>query len=257
MRTELDQTSTSRVWNEMAATDPFWAVLSDRGRKRGRWSREEFLETGAAQVGEILEIGRTFGVPHGDAAAIDFGCGAGRLTQPLAERFHTAIGLDISTGMLEIARKLADQRQRIEFRQHSEVGLSGWTTDSVDCVVSDRVLQHVRRPEDALALIAEFVRVLRPGGLLYFQVPASVGILYRLFNRARPFGYLRRLGLSTSFLYRFLGLHGMTMIGIRESLVREVIDRSGAQVMLVRRPTRRNRQYFVGKRAPGTSLFED
>src|SRR5215831_13796687 len=55
-------------------------------------------------------------VPSRPALIVDLGCGTGRFTYPLAERFETrVIGIDPSKKMLEVASKrLADNR--VEFQ---------------------------------------------------------------------------------------------------------------------------------------------
>ena len=35
-------TEEKRNWEDFAAQDPFWAVLSQPDRKYGRWDREDF-----------------------------------------------------------------------------------------------------------------------------------------------------------------------------------------------------------------------
>ena len=95
-----------RDWEQLAETDPLWAVLTDPSRKGGRWTREEFLETGEHQVADLLARAAALGRPAAHRRAFDFGCGAGRLTRALAARFDEAVGVDVAEGMVEVARQL-------------------------------------------------------------------------------------------------------------------------------------------------------
>jgi SAM-dependent methyltransferase len=98
-----------RVWHNLGRQDPFWAALTDTDKQHGGWSRDEFFETGSA---EIDATSRPPAATDGrsDAGALDFGCGAGRLTQALAARFDRVDGVDISRSM--IAREAGQSARR-------------------------------------------------------------------------------------------------------------------------------------------------
>lgn len=49
-----------------------------------------------------------------------------------------------------------------------------WSDDRFDLVVASHVIEHLRNP---LHLVAEMVRVCRPGGLLYIEAPSERSIL--------------------------------------------------------------------------------
>ena len=91
--------------------------------------------------------------------ALDAACGTGRLTEYLVERGHRVIGVDSSPGMLAHARaRLPDT----DFRP-GDLGALPVDDDSVDLVVCALALTHL---PDLAPAIAEFARVLRPGGHL-------------------------------------------------------------------------------------------
>jgi SAM-dependent methyltransferase len=97
------------------------------------------------------------GLPAG--VALDAACGTGRLSQDLADRGHRVIGVDSSPEMLALAR---DRVPNGEFRLGDLTRLPVPSGD-VDLVVCGLALSHV---PDLDAAIAEFARVLRPGGHL-------------------------------------------------------------------------------------------
>jgi SAM-dependent methyltransferase len=101
-------------------------------------------------VAEFL-AGRVPGV------ALDAACGTGRFAEFLAKRGHQVIGVDSSPDMLAYAR------QRVpggEFHV-AELERLPLPDDCVDVIVCALALVHVPRLEPVLA---EFARVLRPGG---------------------------------------------------------------------------------------------
>jgi SAM-dependent methyltransferase len=103
-------------------------------------------------VREILD-----GLPVG--VALDAACGTGRHTAYLASLGHTVIGVDSSPGMLAKARlKVPDGEFHEADLHHLPV-----PDDHVDVVVCGLALEHV---PDLKPVLAEFGRVLRPGGHL-------------------------------------------------------------------------------------------
>lgn len=96
-------------------------------------------------------------IPAGDA--LDAACGTGRLTSLLARRGHRVVGVDGSTEMLALARRKEPGREFLLGRlDRLPVGDS--TADLVTCALA---LTHVPKLGPVMA---EFARVLRPGGHL-------------------------------------------------------------------------------------------
>lgn len=89
--------------------------------------------------------------------ALDAACGTGRFAEFLAKCGHRVIGVDSSPDMLAHARQRVPEG---EF-QMAELDRLPLPDDSVDVIVCALALVHVRRLEPVLA---EFARVLRPGG---------------------------------------------------------------------------------------------
>lgn len=161
-----------RDWSALGEADPLWAVCVDPARSGGRWDLDEFLATGRAEIsGAMSELDR-LGLCARRDAALDFGCGVGRLTSALSRHFGTVTGIDISPPMLEHARRIlaGDPRCRVVLGDSPD--LAGFSDDSFDLVYSSLVLQHMR-PRLADAYLAEFVRVVRPGGAIVLVVPEA------------------------------------------------------------------------------------
>ena len=79
----------------------------------------------------------------------------------------------------------------------------------------------------------EFVRIVRPGGLLAFQLPSTIPLRYRLQPRRRAYSVLRTLGTPPSFLRGRLGLHPIRMSGIPESRVRQILGSEQVRILEV------------------------
>lgn len=157
-------------WNAHGREDPLWAVLTHEGKRGNRWDADEFFATGRQDVAELLRQAAELGVAPPRGHALDFGCGVGRLTQALAAEFDRVTGVDIAPAMVEHARAFNRYGARCEYVVNNAPDLRRFGDATFDLVFSHITLQHVR-PAYALAYVAEFVRVLRPGGLCVFQLP--------------------------------------------------------------------------------------
>jgi ubiquinone/menaquinone biosynthesis C-methylase UbiE len=94
---------------------------------------------------------------------LDVGCGTGFLALSLAELGHTVTGIDLSPQMIDRARRKAEQaRQQVDFRVCDAAAVDS-DAETYDLVVARHVIWNLPEPEQA---VAEWVRVLRPGGRL-------------------------------------------------------------------------------------------
>lgn len=159
-------------WQELGSTDPLWAILSEEGRQGGRWEEEPFWQSGIATVDWVVRHLDGLGALPRTEAALDFGCGIGRLTQALARHFAKVTGVDIADSMLERARAANRHGERVQYVLNTRPDLSLVGDASVDFVLTLLVLQHMR-PDYSAAYLREFLRVLRPGGVLMFNLPIA------------------------------------------------------------------------------------
>lgn len=166
----MDLQELRQNWEKFGKDDPLWRILSLPGKKGGGWDLQEFFGTGRVEVQEVLEyLAKLHCEPRwGDA--LDFGCGVGRLSQALADRFAHVVGVDISSSMVEQARRLNSHGERCTYETNARADLSLFPEPRFDLVYSNIVLQHIS-PRYARRYLQEFVRVLRPGGVLVFQLP--------------------------------------------------------------------------------------
>ena len=219
-------------WEELAKVDPLWAILTSSDRLGGGWELAEFFETGEAEISAMLKVADDLGEPVRRERALDFGCGVGRLSRPLAERFRECVAIDISEGMVRLARELNEDRPNCRFLVNAAPDLGQLESESFDLVYSSLVLQHMPSVEMVEAYVSEFLRVLRPGGLAVFQALSHIPLALRLQPRRRAYAVLRSLGLSEQLLMMRMKLTPARGLAVPESEMRAIIERHGGTVEL-------------------------
>ena len=97
--------------------------------------------------------------------ALDVGCGAGLLTEPLARMGARVTGVDAAPELIEAAREhAAGQGLEIDYRAADVLDVEG----QFDLVTSLEVVEHVADPA---AFVKALARRLAPGGLLILSTP--------------------------------------------------------------------------------------
>lgn len=158
----------SRTWDSLGHSNPMWAILTTP-ENREHWDPDEFFRTGQEDIATEFAYIESLGVELRHGKALDFGCGLGRLTQPLADRFDEAVGVDIAASMIEGARAANQRGSRCRFVLNERDDLTIFADNEFDFVFSFLVLQHMP-PSLAERYMREFVRILKPGGIAYFQM---------------------------------------------------------------------------------------
>jgi SAM-dependent methyltransferase len=122
-----------------------WAATYDEGRN----SLYDYDEPFVYEILDALPTGRV----------LDAACGTGRYAEHASAHGHRVIGVDSSPEMLDRARaRVAGVEFRLGDLHHLPL-----PDDAVDIVVCGLALTHV---PDLTPVMAEFARVLRPGGHL-------------------------------------------------------------------------------------------
>lgn len=154
------QEESYRAFWEQAAVTPQGAMAAVDGsvdeetlQVTGRWT--------ARQVAHALLLQRSDRV-------LELGCGVarvGRELAPLCGRWH---GVDISENMLKIARMRTAHLTNVEFHRLSRTSLTMFPDNVFDKAYAVAVFIHLDK-EDVFLYLRELARVLRPGGILYFD----------------------------------------------------------------------------------------
>ncbi len=223
-----------QAWEDLGVLDPYWAILAHPTRRFWRWDVETFFRTGEEEIDRIMEASRRFGHPQEQESALDFGCGVGRLTRAMAKHFRRCYGMDISESMIRRAGELNQSIRNCEFIVNAEGHLGMFPDDHFDMVCTLLVLQHLPSRYAVRTYISEFVRIVKPDGLIVFQLPRYVPLRRRLQPRRRLYGWLRALGFDRGFLYNRLGLYPLRMNFIPERDVLALLRSVGAKVLDVR-----------------------
>ena len=120
----------------------------------------------ADQAGTLAELLHHDTHYPAGSRVLEAGCGVGAQTRILAQRSPGArfVSVDVSPQSLTLAREAIESEglSNVEFKQADLLALP-FPQASFDHVFVCFVLEHLRRPEDALAAL---LRVLRPGGSL-------------------------------------------------------------------------------------------
>ncbi len=149
---EVSDEDIKRGWNDAAKW--WFSRYNPRGDVNREWVIDPVL---IAYLGDVR-----------GTRVLDAGCGTGYLARILAQRGAMVVGVDLSSGLLSMARQEeARDPLRIAYHEGDLADLSFLEDNSFDAAVSNVVLQDVRRYGDA---IAEIFRVLRPGGRFIFSI---------------------------------------------------------------------------------------
>jgi methionine biosynthesis protein MetW len=146
-----------RFWDARAREDAWFFVDTGAAGPDAFWAR------GEEALGRLL--GAVDVAVDPAATVVDIGCGLGRLTRPLAARARHVVAIDVSSEMLERARRLNAGLGNVDWLHGDGVSLRPIRDGSADLCVSHVVFRHIPDPLVTLGYVQEIGRVLRPGGL--------------------------------------------------------------------------------------------
>jgi 2-polyprenyl-3-methyl-5-hydroxy-6-metoxy-1,4-benzoquinol methylase len=223
-------------WERYGAVDPYFGVLSlpafrDAGLDEKQ--RERFFDTGRQHVAELAaKLAADTGSSLGGRRALDYGCGVGRVTLPLAEHCEWVYGVDVSPSMLREADRNARSMgvSNVEWvRAERLAELSG----RYDLVQSVLVFQHIPVREGE-RIFATLLRGLSPGGVgaihvtlraadrltgLFHWTMKTVPLAHNIFNVARgrawSYPHMQMNSYSLERLGRLLADAGITQWHVR------------------------------------------
>ncbi len=179
------QKHVQRCWEHQGRTQAHFSVLTRQEFLPPTFANNEaaFWSTGGEQVAWLGRILERHGMTSLERkTCIDFGCGVGRLTEPLARNFQFVHGYDISEPHLAYARSRVERQTNVDLHLLRTLSMS---LASADVFFSLIVLQHNPPPIIAL-IIRQALQSLRPGGLAVFQVPTyAIGYSFSMADHAQ------------------------------------------------------------------------
>ena len=169
--------------------------------------------------------------PLAGRRVLDVGCGAGILSEAMAQRGAQVLGIDLAAKPLKVAQlhALEAGAQQVSYREVAAEVLAREMPQGFDVVTCMEMLEHV---PDPAATIAVFAKLVRPGGDLFVSTinrnlksfaMAIVGAEYLAKLVPRGTHEYERL-LKPSEIARFgraAGLEAVDIAGLKYDPVRE------------------------------------
>lgn len=164
---------------------------------------------------------RDFGPDRHFGKVLEVGAGTMVHLQSIRHRFDSYIASDMNADLIAAAAR-RPLREGVEL-QRLEGGALPFVDGTFDRLIATHVLEHI--PEPHLAL-AEWVRVLKPGGTLSLILPCDPGLAWRL---GRHFGPRRRAqAAGLDYDYYMAREHVNSIYNLRQLVRYHLPDRKEA-----------------------------
>jgi SAM-dependent methyltransferase len=211
------------AWTHLGAARPHHSVLTADeylAESINDQSIEQFYESGKIDAAVIDAMLRRHGFSATkDTTCVEYGCGLGRVTFFLAERFAKVHAYDISSNHIALAQKRALDHGigNVEFHL-CQIGVGDQDLQPCDFFFSCIVFQH-NPPPIIRAMISSALRSIRPGGIAIFQVP-TFGADYRFrlqdYLATPPHLDIEMHCIPQQTVFALIAEHGCTLLEVRE-----------------------------------------
>lgn len=148
-------------------------IKKQKGEFWARPGAATVYESGVSSTSPFIQIKnkveRTWVLEHAKGRILDAGTGTGRFAIPLAKvTGNSVVAFDYSNDMLQLNRQLAEAEgvTSIQYQQ-GDVEHLPFEDRHFDSVVSITVVRHFPQWQ---AILREYIRVLKPGGTLVFEM---------------------------------------------------------------------------------------
>lgn len=245
-------------WNEFGKTDFLWRKLTGKGERGNKWRINEFFKTGIIEIDKVIKQIKSLEIKLTYKRALDFGCGPGRLTQPLVKYFDEVHGVDISFSMIGRANKYNRHKNKCIYHANEKDNLRLFKENYFDFIYTTTTLENME-PKYAKRYIKEFLRILSPKGLLIFQIPSQKIKKYSKLKQAFKFvtpTFLHNLhGKIRSELFalqaKIRNIPRMEMYCIKYENLIKFVDKIGGKIIDLHKTKERefiNCYYYVMKK---------
>lgn len=212
---------TARYWTRIGQAAPHWSVLTEERFAPGQISahRDAFFASGESDARMLDAILARSGRDRGEFEhCAEYGCGVGRTTVGLAQRFARVTALDLSQPHLDQAATELQARQitNVELRLVTPEALM--PAADYDLWYSRIVLQH-NPPPIIIAVLRRAFLHLRPGGMAVFQVPTwmkGYAFSSERYLAGTPGDGMEMHAVPQAAVLELAAAHGMVLRDIRE-----------------------------------------
>ena len=156
----------------------------------------------------------------GPGRVLDVGSGRGEVLVAAREQGWQAVGIEPSPSFAEYAARASGAEIRGEPLERCRFGDGEFVA-----VILAAVLEHLYNPDET---VREIVRVLRPGGALFVDVPNEAGLYFRLGNLYQR---LRGRDWSVNLAPTFEPFH---VFGFNQRALRLLLAKHGLRVAVFR-----------------------
>jgi ubiquinone/menaquinone biosynthesis C-methylase UbiE len=219
-------------WEGFAKDNPLWAINT----AETDWTLEKFFKTGSNEIDDLIIYLKNLNKQISHKKALDFGCGVGRLTKPLTNYFDKVYGIDISPTMIEMANEFF-QGDECEFILNEKDNLELFENNSIDFIYSNITLLHMEI-KYSKKYITEFLRILKPGGIIVFYLPSkALGINKLKINVIRK--------LVTPIIYFFIKSNIMEVYVVKEEEICKLVKENDGMILDIKKSEQRG--YITSK----------
>lgn len=150
---------------------------------------------------------------------VEVGAGAGEHFPQVRHRFDRYFLTDLNPVRLAVARAAlpCDQAARVTVASEDARRLS-FDDESVDRLIACHILEHLPDPH---AVLREWHRVVRPGGVLSILLPCDPGLLWRTGRALGPRTAAKRAGIEYDY---WMAREHVNGIGNLVTLIRYYFD---------------------------------
>lgn len=218
----MEQDSTKSLWSPEFAQDyersNYGPGLSGYVMRRSHWLVEQQFGAGV-HFPNVLEIG----------------AGSGIHLQYVRHSYDKYVMTDGSDAMLKVIPRNEDgpSRGNVAFEKEDANKLS-FSNESFDRLIATHVLEHLYKPHE---IVAEWARVLRPGGVLSLVLPCDPGLAWRIGRYFGPRASAQKRGIEYDYV-----------------MALEHVNSIGNLVTIIRHQFRERQEYWWPMRLPSTDL---
>lgn len=140
-------------------------IISEFGSAITQGKYRKIAEEGFWESEEVL-VRKYFNL---NSSVLDVGCGTGRTTIPLSQMGYNVIGIDITSQMIDAARKIAQSKNLgIDYRVGDATHLDFEDNLFDNAIFANNGWTQIPGKENRQKALNEIFRVLKPGGCFIF-----------------------------------------------------------------------------------------